>query len=155
MIPQRRFNRFDDVVATVFASQNEVMPEHGACAYVNDHQQPDAFDFELVRKAEWVEHHDLETDIEPVPVEFNDLVGMCRGGRSEIIAARQAFQVRRASGTRSGAESAQQFAFDASRERSDRVARRIERIIGSREAALATVPQKTHMQSLKAAQAGA
>jgi hypothetical protein len=89
---ERRFNRFDDVVATVFASQNEVMPEHGACAYVNDHQQPDAFDFELVRKAERIEHHDLETDIEPVPIEFNDLIGMCRGVRSEIIGRGRPFR---------------------------------------------------------------
>lgn len=146
---ERRFDRFDDIVATVFASQYEVMPEHSACANVNDYKQSDAFDFELVRKTERI-GHDLETDIEPVSVEFNDLVGTRRGGRSDIIAARHAVQMRRASGTRSGAESAQQFAFQPGRERADRVARRIERIVGSHETALTTLLQKPRMQSLQA-----
>ncbi|WP_167361383.1 hypothetical protein [Burkholderia stagnalis] len=40
-------------------------------------------------KTERIEHRDLETDIEPVSVEFNDLIWTCCGGRSKIIAARQ------------------------------------------------------------------
>ena len=51
-----------------------MVTQHRTRAHVDDHQQPDAFNFEFLFVAKRIANHDLQTDIETVAIEFDDLV---------------------------------------------------------------------------------
>jgi hypothetical protein len=51
-----------------------VVTEHGARTHVYDGKKPNSFHLEFMRKAEWIPHDDLEPDVEPVAIEFDDLI---------------------------------------------------------------------------------
>src|SRR5471030_1729827 len=95
---QRLLDRLDHIVAAVFARQRQVVTQHRAGAYVDDHQQPDALDFEFLFEAKRVADHYLQAHIELVSVEFDHLVGTngaAAGGAGHALEMRGAGGARR------------------------------------------------------------
>ena len=95
---QRLLDCLDHIVAAVFARQHQVVTQHRAGACVDDHQQPDALDFEFLFEAKRVADHYLQAHIEPVSVEFDHLVwtnGAAAGGAGHTLETRGAGGARR------------------------------------------------------------
>ncbi|BCZ85221.1 hypothetical protein PTKU64_88960 [Paraburkholderia terrae] len=51
-----------------------MVTEHGARTHVYDGKKPNPFHLEFMRKTERIPHDDLEPDVEPVAIEFDDLI---------------------------------------------------------------------------------
>ncbi|BCF95105.1 hypothetical protein PPGU16_81720 (plasmid) [Paraburkholderia largidicola] len=83
----------DDVIPAVFAKRY-VIAEHGARAHIDDYQEPYPFHLEFVCETEWIPHDNLEPDIEPMTIKFDDLVRPDRRRCVRAVEPGQALKVR-------------------------------------------------------------
>jgi hypothetical protein len=91
----RHSRSFCDVISAVFSPHNKVVAQHRPGTDINDHQQPDPFDFEFVLEAQRIRDNDFEPDVEAVTIELHHLIWSSRRGqRYFAVIARKTFEVR-------------------------------------------------------------
>jgi hypothetical protein len=108
---QGALDGLDDVVAAVFAFQHQVVAEHCARTDVENDQQPEAVDLEFLFEAQGIAEHDLQSHIQSVTVELDDLVGPHGHRCTAAVLAGQAFEPLGAGGMGGSAEVAQHLGF--------------------------------------------